>query len=44
MLLGILLIDMVVYAGSDGAPAKEGMSGGLGDTKRRAEQLVGKGP
>ncbi|CAD6591234.1 MAG: hypothetical protein ASARMPRED_005273 [Alectoria sarmentosa] len=29
--------------GSDGAPAKEGVSGGLDDTKKKAEELLGKG-
>lgn len=27
--------------GNEGAPAKEGMSGALGDVKRKAEELVG---
>ncbi|KAL9076946.1 MAG: hypothetical protein Q9161_000579 [Pseudevernia consocians] len=29
--------------GSDGAPAKGGMNGVLDDTKRKAEELMGKG-
>ena len=34
---------MLAYIGSEGAPASEGVSGVLGDTKRKAEELVGKG-
>ena len=33
--------NCVVYIGSEGAPAKEGMTGVLGDAKRKAEELVG---
>lgn len=43
MSLRTRLTEMVVYVGSDGAPAKEGMTGALNDTKRKAEELVGKG-
>ena len=33
---------MVVSVGSEGAPATEGMTGALGDAKKKAEELVGK--
>ncbi len=41
--LWIVLIGILVYVGSEGAPAKKGMTGVLDDTKRKAEELVGKG-
>ena len=41
--LRVVLIGTVGYAGSEGAPAKGGMNGVLDDTKRKAEELMGKG-
>ena len=37
----MLIENYVVSTGSEGAPAKEGMTGVLGDAKKKAEELVG---